>query len=272
MSAAMSGLLEECGVPPEKRQKLSDGMEGFMTKLVDNAIQQAVDASDTRWDARCEELMIRFMAQVDAKIAESEKRTDVKFEELMRRLTLVEVKGYITDWSKRNELALTRTEMKMWVESMVAQVGEEVKTLIDVQATLNSGSRVLFTRVDVCLVQAAVRDDAWKVKKEIDMLISKGGCKIRSLDPYVIVEPSPERRPYLQAGGRFLGYLEKHGVSKVNVKAEWGPPLRVYDIRGARPAQLAQFDTLTGWSLQQAALESLIPDVQVEQVMADLRK
>ncbi|CAK0868691.1 unnamed protein product [Prorocentrum cordatum] len=253
---------------------------GFMTKLVDNAIKQAVDSSDTRWGARRE---------VDAKIAESEQRTNVRFEDLMRRLTLVEkenqelkeaastagsamgvgggggggrsasgsrmtvgrqdfvarkveVKGYITDWNKRNEQALTQMEMKTWVESLVVQVGDEAKAPIDVQATLNSGSRVLFT----------------------------SGCYIRDIDPYVIVEPSPERRPYLQAGGRFLGYLEKHGVSKANVKAEWGPPLRVYDIRGARPAQLAKFDTSTGWSLQQAELESLIPNVKVGQGLADM--
>ncbi|CAK0824891.1 unnamed protein product, partial [Prorocentrum cordatum] len=54
------------------------------------------------------------MEQVDAKIAESEKRTEAKFKE-------VEVKGYIVDSSKRNEQALTRTEAKTWVESMVAQ-------------------------------------------------------------------------------------------------------------------------------------------------------
>ena len=62
-------MLAETGVPPEKRTKLAQTMEDMMS----NIVEQAISKSDLRWEARCEELMSRFMAKVDEKIAASEK-------------------------------------------------------------------------------------------------------------------------------------------------------------------------------------------------------
>ena len=82
--------------------------------------------------------------------------------------------------------------------------------------------------------------------------------------------------PVLQAGGSFIVLLETKGVAKSALKAEWGPPLRLYDIRGVadgnRPALVAQFESDKGWAIQQRALESLVPSLTVEDAMNELRK
>ena len=57
MASALNDMLAETGVPVEKRARLAQSVEGMMSSIVD----QAIDKSDTRWEARCEELMTRFM-------------------------------------------------------------------------------------------------------------------------------------------------------------------------------------------------------------------
>ena len=72
----------------------------------------------------------------------------------------------------------------------------------------------------------------------------------------------------LQAGGSFIVLLETKGVAKSALKAEWGPPLRLYDIRGVadgnRPALVAQFESDKGWAIQQRVLEYLVSSLTVE--------
>ena len=309
MTTALSEMLGESGVPQEKRTKLAETMEGMMGSIVD----QAISKSDLRWEARCEEMMSRFMTKVDEKLAASDKRSDAKFEEILKRLSLVEqenkelkssvssagsvagggsgqsnysttaserdfrprkveVKGYIEDWDKRHEQALTLEEVKAWLVKVSAELAEEAKMLIDPKATLETGSRVMFTRIEIRLIKSASREDAWILKKGLDRVLATDAGQIRGLNPYVVVEASPSKKPYLQAGGRFLGLLEKKGIKKPSVKAEWGPPLRIYDTRTSKPALVAKFDVSTGWAIQEAAFESLVPGTKVEDVMADLRK
>eukprot|EP00973_Karenia_brevis_P028991 3999414-Karenia_brevis.AAC.1 len=147
-------LFAEAGVPPEKRSKVADSVEKMMERIVDRAIMN----SDARWDARCEELMGRFMAKVDEKLAAVEKRSDDQFLQILRRLDLVEkenakmkesmsstaslaggapshvttnasaveernfkpsrleIKGFVADWSKRTEQALTEAAVIEWLQ------------------------------------------------------------------------------------------------------------------------------------------------------------
>ena len=106
----------------------------------------------------------------------------------------------------------------------------------------------MFTRIDIRLASTATRNDALVLKNDIDQVLATGFGFIQNLKPYVVVEASPAKRPYLQAGGRFLGLLEKNGVTKPSVKAESGPPLRICDTRTSRLSLLAQFDVSKGWS------------------------
>ena len=71
---------------------------------------------------------------------------------------------------------------------------------------------------------------------------------------------------------KFWGGMAAIILGRAHMKPEWGPPLRVCDVRGPRPVPVAEFDTNTGWALQQAAFENLVPGVTVETAMADLRK
>ena len=72
-------------------------------------------------------------------------------------------------------------------------------------------------------MEGTSRDGAWARKKALDTVIEAGAGNIRDRKPYVIVEPSLARRPYLFAGNRFFGYFEQKGIPKMYVKPEWGP-------------------------------------------------
>ena len=69
-----------------------------------------------------------------------------------------------------------------------------------------------------------------------------------------------------------LGFLQKKGVPNQAVKPEWGMPLRIYDVREARPKEIANFDTRKGWSIFQGNLESLVPGLKVEEVLEAMKR
>ena len=69
-----------------------------------------------------------------------------------------------------------------------------------------------------------------------------------------------------------LGFLERSGVAASAIKPEWGPPLRIYDIRGARPLEVANHDVKKGWSIFESALEGLGVGLTVEATLSAVRK
>jgi len=169
-------------------------------------------------------------------------------------------------------LTLRGSERLQWLNDVTDKLPKSACDMVDVEGTQHTGARLLFTRIEVKLKNTATRDDAWLLKRELEKVLATGVGLIRDLTPYVVVEPSPSMRPLVEAGGRFMGYLQEKGVAKDHIKPEWGPPLRVCDVRGPRPVPVAEFDAATGWAIQQAAFESLVPGTTVETARADLRK
>ena len=60
-SAGMDDIMGEAQVPVEKRAKLASTLEDIIGRSIDAAIER----SDTRWEARFEEMMGRLMEKVD---------------------------------------------------------------------------------------------------------------------------------------------------------------------------------------------------------------
>ena len=96
--------------------------------------------------------------------------------------------------------------------------------------------------------------------------------QIHGVRPKCVVEPSPQRKPYHDNAGMMMGFLQKKGVPAEAIKPEWGTSLRIFDIRGPRPKEVANFDVRKGWSVFQGNLEALVPRLKAEDVVAAMRR
>ena len=183
----------------------------------------------------------------------------------------IEVKGFIPDWSKRDDDSLTKPEVTEWIANACGQLPIGVANFLDLEATEKFSNRVLYTRTELRLKKDIDRQSAWEVKRGLDDLWMQGECYIKDIKPYAVVEASPEKKPYFQQGGRFLGIMEKKGIMKSSLKPEWGPLLMIYNISGNRPVTIAQYDTDKGWALYEGPLKDLLPDTTVEEIMSLLK-
>ena len=183
----------------------------------------------------------------------------------------IEVKGSIPDWNKRDDDSLTKPEVTEWIANACGQLPTGVANFLDLEATERFSNGVLYTRIERRLKKDIDRQSAWEVNRELDNLWMQGKCYIKDIKPYAVVEASPEKKPYVQQGGRFLGIMERKGIMKTSLKPERGPPLRIYNISGSRPVTIAQFDIDKGWALYEGLLKELLPDTTVEEIMSLLK-
>ena len=175
------------------------------------------------------------------------------------------IKGYIQDWKKKDDTSLTKPTVMEWVKTMHGEMNENIKDHIDLSATEKYANKVLFTKFAIRLKNVTDREIAWTVKNEIERLWSSNKGLINGLTPRVVVEPSPEMKPYIDAGGKCMGALQAKGVHKSSVRPEWGPPVKIFDNRQAdRPVCVAEFDGVVGWTIHEAALQALSPGSSAE--------
>ena len=146
------------------------------------------------------------------------------------------------------------------------------KAFIDLEKTLGYNNRLLFSKFFICVKTGTARDDCYNLQKAIASKIANGPFEINGGHPRVVVEPSPQRKPFHDNAGKMLGFLAKKGVPKTHVKPEWGNPVKIFDIRGERPKEIANFDTRKGWSVFQGNLEALVPGLKVETVLEAMRQ
>ena len=175
------------------------------------------------------------------------------------------IKGYIQDWKKKDDTSLTKPKIMEWVKSMHGEMKENIKEHIDLDATEMYANKVLFTKFAIRLKNVTEREVAWSVKNEIERVWSLSNCLINGVTPRAVVEPSPEMKPYIDAGGKCMGALQEKGIHKSSVRPEWGPPVKIFDIREVnRPVCIAEFDGVVGWTIHDDALQALVPGLSVE--------
>lgn len=182
----------------------------------------------------------------------------------------IEVKSFIPDWNKRDDDSLTKPEVTEWIANACGQLPIGVASFLDLEATEKFSNRVLYTRIELRLKKDIDRQSTWEVKRGLDDLWMQGKCYIKDIKPYAVVEASPEKKPYFQQGGKFLGIMERKGILKSSLKPEWGPLLRIYNISCNRPVTVAQYD-IKGWALYGGPLKELLPDMTVEEFMSLLK-
>ena len=72
-------------------------------------------------------------------------------------------------------------------------------------------------------------------------------------------------QPFLQAGGKMLGVLERvGGIQKEHMKPNWSP-LEIFDVRGRRPILLMSYDKRENdWNVQAANLANITQKTPAE--------
>ena len=293
----------------QKRQKVMDSLG----RLLEKAVEKAIDASDQRWDTKFPDLLQRIDTKIEEAVNASESRTASRLQTMQAQIDAlsmrtpsaaastaasvrethkvpgmtasgmksvprkVEAKGFVKEWSLTDQQALTHQEVAQWVTTLYSALALELKLLVDLEKTQGFMTRILYAKIEVRLKEGNTNDEAWQLKKGIDQLLAstlslkREGYTIRCM-----VEPSPQKKPYLQQGGKFLGtmgeLLKEVGKTTDVLLKEWGPPLRFFvrDSEG-RPVPLATYTLEEGWSLQESVLQSLLPSCTGESLMARLR-
>ena len=181
------------------------------------------------------------------------------------------IKGYIKDWAKKDETSLTKPKVMEWAQTVCGEMPTHIKDHVDLEATERYANKVLFTKFAIRLKNATNRDVAWSVKNDIERIVASGKCPINDVKPKAVVEPSPEMKPYIDAGGKFMGALQSKGVDKNSLRPEWGPPVKIFDVREpSQPVRVAQFDG-ADWTIEESALQALVPDLRADDLKTALK-
>jgi len=286
--ATIDSLLDGAGVDSAKRQKVQETVEDLMTRLSVTAANAAVAKNEEKWEARLVEMTAAYEGKCDEKIKLSEERTKSMIDSLAKKVgnleksmstspaadpwaayissgqqlpsqqstfvpSKVEIKGWVKDWAKRNDQALTLTAAMQYLHDLLTKLPPPLQACIDVEATkrMNSG-RIMLSKIEVKVNGG--RDACKEVKQAFEGLFTSPENFVNQARPRCTIEHSPAMKPVIQQGAKMLGIMERdHGIDCL--KPEWGPKLSIYQVKpGAMPLLLAEFSVATGWSFSDTNL------------------
>ena len=131
----------------------------------------------------------------------------------------VELKGFIPDWEKRHETALTANDAKDYVKKLAAEIDPEKQYFDDGRLAALSFRALNFS---MFLKIPGGKDACYDVKHKIEAALAQStDLYINGKKPRVVVEPPPDKKPVLSAGGKFLGISERHGLANLKPSGEW---------------------------------------------------
>jgi len=279
--ATIDSLLEGAGVESSKRQKVQETVEDLLSRMSVSAANAAVAKNDEKWEARLSELNASYESKCDEKIAQSEDRTKSLIDGLAQKLdnleksvaaspgtdpwhayqpsgqqlpnqpstfvpSKVEIKGWVKDWAKRSEQALTHDAAMKYLHDILSKLPAPLQTCIDVDATkrMNSG-RIMLSKIEVKVKGG--RDACKEIKQAFEGLFTTPENFVKETRPRCTVEPAPAMKPVIQQGAKMLGMMERdHGIG--HLKPEWGQKLSIYQVKpSAMPILLAEFSVASGW-------------------------
>ena len=91
------------------------------------------------------------------------------------------------------------------------------------------------------------------------------------MTPKAVVPPPPQTKPYINQGGKDLGFCRDKGIPKEHLKSEWGPPTTIFDVHhAARPVALAEYDKTKDWDIDDQKVGALSAPLKVEELKAAL--
>jgi hypothetical protein len=199
--------------------------------------------------------------------------------------TKVEVKGWIVPskgWEQdREEQGLLEVEVGAWLDELFRRLSAEAKECINAEATRAKNRRAISSLVALRLRTdgldaRAAEQRARLVKSAIDQAIAEtgDGLKVKGRAPRCTMEAPPWKKPFLNAGGKALGVLQRLGVPAAELKPEWGMPLKIRGQKAgwARPKLLLSFHASSEWAVQEGHLQEFLPTATAASILTELRK
>jgi len=271
--------------------------------------EELLAASDAKWDARLTTLVQEFDKRTDQKVADSEKKMLTHMDEMKKELlsifkkeqsevassvgahssfsltvsgkpryeaSKIMMQGYVKDWQNLDAQAPTCVEALGHIDTVEQLLPDALSNLVDFKKSRDA-LRGIYAPKLFFILKAPSTSDAWKIKTALDTIVNESDFRLGTLNlrPKVVVESSPEKQPFLQAGGKFLGRLRDEGVAEALVKVDtWGPPslrICVVPVDGSRPRKLATWTPSGGWGLQEAELMTLKNTLTAQYMMSRLQ-
>lgn len=182
----------------------------------------------------------------------------------------VEIKGWIGDWSRKEEQGLVESEQRTLVEMVKAAVGGDVWIHVDEVLTDRSNKYIVATKFVIVFKGSSTSERTWEVKRAMDTCIRIGSVTWNTAVLRCVVESPPERRVFNTNGGKALGIMGRRGY--VNLKPQWRPFFNLYwEPPSERPQLLLTFDGKQ-WTCNEANLRKLQPPLQAAELLAELQQ
>jgi len=176
----------------------------------------------------------------------------------------VEIKGWVGDWDKRYNQGLTRPEATQCINTLIRQLDEKTKELIDQNKTMKGlEGRSIFFKIEVHVIGG--KEACFVVKEKFDELVKLPTNYVNGVELKCKNEVSPAMRPVVVAGAKILKFLESKGVT--HLTPEWGLTLRiVWAPPDRRPVLLGEFSQQKGWDKTDGFKE--LPGISSEDIAA----
>ena len=172
-----------------------------------------------------------------------------------------EIKGWVTEWSKRAVQALTTEQALEWLKKLEAQMHPKLKEIVDRSETERSLQQFYVTRIYIYFVTGTPNCRIKEFKGCVIELLArlKTTLSINGIVPKVVLEASPEEKPRRHAGGRFYGALKDAGIPEDKFKVDWSfrPGLHAFLLGVPGRVPLADWMPESGWLMHPEALAQI---------------
>lgn len=278
-----------------------------------------VEQNNAAWDARVADTVARALVEsqkitdekIKTAIEESEKRQQKSLDELRSLIAgsaasaasvdggasalrgsqsapqshiprTIEVKGYIPDWERRRDTALTRDGLLDYTTRIKALLGTSPQTTalivhIDWESIPNQLVYPYYTKITLPLAQGITREQWTRTHRAVLTCVREQTMKINGVNPRAVLEQSLEEQALSSEVARFYDTLRRANVDTKNIRSKW---LRgVANTKVDIVEQCAGYDRLLGhfstanatWALCGGNLSRLIPEFREEAFMMWLK-
>lgn len=189
---------------------------------------------------------------------------------------LINLQGYIQDWSDPDASAVLNTEMPSIVKPILEKLAEHQKRLVDFERTLAVPFRPFLSKLPVVLSEPASREKAFRLKTALQQVLTKFPelAKVGGKEIHAAIPADADRRALYKQGAFWHQAMERHQVAKENYIIEYigKTAIKTYIKRSddPRPVRVATYDTKDGWALAASALERCMPAVKAEELYREL--
>ena len=146
----------------------------------------------------------------------------------------VRLEGFCTDWNTRKSALSAKTADIVFEDFFkgLTALRSELLEFIDKAATMRKGGFSFCNTLTFKLMPKITSENAYRPNDALESWAANQEIRakyewIRSSGIFVSVESPPWSKPHLTLGNRAREILVRHGIDKMKMKVEFGPPCRI---------------------------------------------